>query len=332
MHVLVTGSNGFIGKNLIKELLKRNADATINCLVRRPQQSQNPRINYYDIDYLNPDSLLNSQAFNKIDLLFHVAGVTKSHNEKGFFEGNVIPTENLIKTVKQKKTPLKRFIFISSQAAGGPADTVVHYKSEDDPDLPIDDYGRSKKAAEQILINQTDSLPYTIIRPGAVYGPHDVDFFNIFKMAQSHFSIFAGVKNKYVSLIYIKDLINGILDAAISQSAENKMYYICDDHAVTWKEIHDTIFQITGKSKIDISLPFTPLYLLSYLGSLFSMLSGKPIIFNHNKVNFSRPKYWIASNKRAKEDFNYHSRYQHSQGFEETYRWYIDNGWLKKKK
>jgi dihydroflavonol-4-reductase len=328
MRVLVTGSNGFIGKNLIEGLLNRYPALTINCLVRRPQESQNPKIKYFCIDYLNLDSLAKSEAFLDIDIIFHVAGITKSHTEKGFVEGNVLPTENLLKAIKRKKILLKRFVLISSQAAGGPTDTVDHYKSETSPDIPIDAYGKSKLAAERLVQNAGESIPYTIIRPGAVYGPHDVDFLNVFKMAQSHFSIFAGVKNKYVTLVYIKDLIPAILDAAQAEITKNKTYYICDDHAVTWKEIHDTIFQITGKKKIDISLPFTPILLASYLGSFYSLISGKDTLFNHNKIKFSGPKYWIASNRRAKEDFHYQSRFHHIEGFKETYRWYKKNGWL----
>lgn len=328
MRVLLTGSNGFLGKNLIEVLLQRYPEITINCLVRRPQESSNPKLNYFHIDYLNKDSLLISKAFEDINFIFHVAGVTKSANEKGFIKGNVRPAENLIQTVIKKHLTLKRFVLVSSQAAGGPAKDLEHYKREEDPDLPIDAYGRSKKAAEQALIDNAGSIPYTIIRPGAVYGPYDVDFFNIFKMAQSHFSIFAGVRNKYVSLVYSKDLIPAIIDAATTETTINKTYYICDDHPVTWQEIHDSIFDITGKKKIDISLPFMPLLFLSYFGSLFSTLTGKATIFNHNKVGFSRPDFWVASNRNAKKDFNYNSKYNYSEGFRETYQWYKENDWL----
>jgi dihydroflavonol-4-reductase len=331
MRILVTGSNGFVGKNLVNGLLDRYEDITIHCLVRRPQESNNPKLKYFAIDYLNRSTLINSKAFDEIEYVFHVAGITKSHTEKGFIDGNVTPTKNILKTVCEKNLKIKRFVLVSSQAAGGPADTVDHYKSEHDPEFPVDPYGKSKKAAEQFLIKEAGSLPYTIIRPGAVYGPYDVDFFNIFKMAQSHFSVFAGVKVKYVTLVYSKDLIRAILDAAMAESTKNKLYYICDDRAVTWKEIHDTVFQITGKKKIDISLPFTPILLASYLGSLFSLISGKSTLFNHNKISFSRPKYWIASNRQAKEDFNYQSKYDHKKGFKETYEWYINNNWLKNK-
>jgi dihydroflavonol-4-reductase len=328
MRVLVTGSNGFVGKNLINELAKQFEDITIHCLVRRPQETQHPRISYFNIDYLNLDSLLSSQAFTGIDTIFHVAGVTKSHTARGFIEGNVIPTENLIKTIRQKQIKLNRFVLISSQAAGGPAENIDHYTTEDDPDNPVDAYGKSKLAAEQILKAESSWIPYTIIRPGAVYGPYDVDFFNVFKMAQSHFSIFAGIKDKYVSLVFIEDLIRAILDATWAEITKNKLYYICDDRAISWKEIHDAIFQITGKKKMDISLPFTPIFLASYLGSLYGILTGKASIFNHHKVSFSKPKYWIASSQRAKADFNYQSRYHYTEGFAQTYQWYKENGWL----
>jgi nucleoside-diphosphate-sugar epimerase len=328
MRVVITGSNGFVGKNLVNELLTRYENITIHCLVRRPQESTIPKIKYFTVDYLKPVTLLNVDAFNDIDYIYHVAGVTKSHTAKGFIAGNTTPTENLLQAIVQKKINLKRFVLVSSQAAGGPAETPDHPKTENDPDKPIDAYGKSKRAAEQLLIQEGDKIPYTIIRPGAVYGPYDVDFLNIFKMAQSPFSVFAGVKHKYVSLVYIKDLIPAILNAALSEKTKNRTYYVCDDTPVTWKKIHDTIFKISGRKKIDISLPLAPILLASYLGSLFSVISGKATLFNHQKVIFSRPKYWIASNRRAKQDFNYQSRYHSAVGFKETYAWYKENGWL----
>ena len=73
MKIVVTGSNGFVGANLVDELVKRFPDAEISCLVRSSKKGKgNSKVKNYAVNYLDKNSLLNSEAFNQIDYFFHV--------------------------------------------------------------------------------------------------------------------------------------------------------------------------------------------------------------------------------------------------------------------
>ena len=327
MNIVITGSNGFIGKNLLNKLLNDYPEANFTCLVRSPKKSDNERVKNVPVNYLDLDSIIDSGAINNTDYIFHIAGVTKSATKKGFWQGNVTPVENLVEAVKKTNTSLKRFVNVSSHAASGPSNSRDHYRKESEKDAPSELYGASKLAGEMVLRNQ-EEIAYTIINPGGVYGPGDVDFLNIFKMTKTGFNVYAGVKEKYISLIYAEDLVDAIVSAAFSDNTVNKKYFIVDDEPVTWQQIHETIFSIAGKKRIDINIPLPVISFLANFGSLYSIIFRKASILNKNKIDMSRPSYWIASNEAAKKDFGFSTKYTLRESLEKTYKWYLDKGWL----
>lgn len=329
MNIVVTGSNGFVGKNLIAELMSRFDNARISCLVRSDKQSINDEhIKYYKINYLDKNSLMNCPAFEQIDYFYHIAGVTKSPNRKGFWDGNVIPIQNILDVLSAKKISLKRFVLISSQTASGFSNNATHYKSENESDTPTELYGESKLESENVLKKYIHKIPFTIISPSAVFGPWDVDFYNIFKMTKFGLNIFAGNKKQIVSLIYVKDLVNAIIDSCFSEKTVNEKYFICDDKPKSWVEIQETIFKIADRKKINITIPYTILNILSYFGSMYSVVTRKPVLLNQNKMKLSKPNYWLCSNRKAKEHFNFSCTYSFDQAIQETYNWYKQNNWL----
>lgn len=233
----------------------------------------------------------------------------------------------MLKAVKQTGAKLKRFLLVSSQAASGPSDSLDHLLSESDGANPVELYGASKYEAERILRTYSD-IPFTIICPGGVFGPGDVDYLKIFEMTKMGVNVYAGINGKYISMIFSEDLVNAIVDSAFSENCINKKYFIVNDKPYSWNEIHELIFKITGKRRIDISLPFSLLSILSYLGSAYSVVFNSHIIFNKNKVDMSGPKYFIASNAAAKKDFGFEPKYELKEAMEKTYEWYKENKWL----
>ena len=195
MKILITGSRGFIGSNLLKKLSYLQAD--IRCLLH----SNNGRKYFietnnksYVVDFSDIDSLLNCDAFQDIQYVFHLAGITRGITKKQFYEANVVPTKNLLETIRLRNLKIKRFVFLSSQAAGGPATSLDSPKNPDDPSVPVEYYGWSKLTAELILQKYSEVIPVTILRPSAVYGPGDRDFLKLFKMINASLQVFGGTK------------------------------------------------------------------------------------------------------------------------------------------
>lgn len=318
MKILLTGSSGFIGKNLKKTLKRRFKDSQVVALKRNGKLSDNEHlINYEDIL-----TLMECEACENVDYAFHLAGITKGISKRQFFRANVSPTENLLEALSKKSPKLKRFIFLSSHAAAGPSMDKDHYKKETEEPSPIEYYGKSKLLAEEVVKKYNQILPYTILRPGSVYGPGDSDFLNIFKMAKLGINVYSGNKNKYVSLIYIDDLVEGIINASLSEKTISKTYFLCNDEQVTWQKLHETIFKICGKERLTLNIPYKILYFMSYLGNICSYLTQKTPLLNVQKVKLSKPKFWIASNKNAKKDFGYEDKIDLEKGVLSTYEHY----------
>ncbi len=324
-NILVTGSNGFIGRNLLAHLASAYPGANISCLVR----SRPPGISgvpSFQVNYAEPKSLSNCQAIQDADLIFHIAGVTKAASDKVFWRGNVEPMSNLLQVLGQRSQLPQRFVFISSQAASGPAQRVDHYMSETDPETPFEPYGKSKLAAEKLLVENPFGIPYSIIRPSAVYGPHDVDFLQLFKMAKSRLNIYFGTKGKHLSVIYVEDLVEGIIQVAKSEAALNQVFFLCNDSAVTWQEIQEGVFQVMGKDFFEINVPAFPLKALAAMGTCYSLLTGHQLLLNMNKIALSEPDYWLASNKKAKQLLDFQPKDSLLEGLAKTCAWYGRQG------
>ncbi|HJX05574.1 MAG TPA: NAD(P)-dependent oxidoreductase [Candidatus Nanoarchaeia archaeon] len=326
MKILLTGSSGFIGKNLEKALQEKFPGEEIVSLKRKGKSSASELSdNCSYIDYSDIDTLLDCKDCASVDLAFHLAGVTREVSFERFYQANVMPTKNLLDALKQKSPNLERFIFTSSHAASGPSKNRQHKKTESEEDNPVEYYGESKWMAEQVVKDYHSILPCTILRPGSVYGPWDPDFLNIFKMAKSGINVYAGNKKKFTSIIYIDDLVDGMISASLSGSTIAKNYFMCNDEPVSWQQIHETIFKAMGKEPFNISIPFPFIKALSYLGDAYANLSGKCSLLNVQKVKLSEPYFWIASNENAKKDFGYSPQVSLDEGIRLTYDYYRAN-------
>ncbi|NOY65254.1 MAG: NAD(P)-dependent oxidoreductase [Nitrospirae bacterium] len=331
-RVLITGSRGFIGSHLLAELYNMRTD--VRCLLHATGKNKNSfihtQIKCFTINLLDLNCLLNCDAFNDVQYIFHLTGITKGLTKRQFFEANVIPTRNLLETVRLRNLRLQRFVFLSSQAAGGPATSLDLPKTPDDPSAPIEYYGCSKLEAELLVKKYSRIIPITILRPSAVYGPGDRDFLKLFKMINTRLQVFWGNKDNFLSIIFVKDLIDGILKATFSENSIGKTYYLCNDISLTWEDLINILFAIMEKRPLfTINLPSFVADISGYFGQLYSLITKKHELLNLQKVKLGKPKYWICSNQCAKEDFGFETQYSIEDGLRITFDWYKRNRWIK---
>ncbi len=176
--------------------------------------------------------------------------------------------------------------------------------------------------AEKIVQSYGYAIPYTILRPGAVYGPYDADFLNIFKMTRFKLNIYPGYKHNYFSYIYALDVVRAIGKVILTEQTQNQTYFICNDMPVSWKEIHELIFKTAGSSAISLNLPAGLLRGISYFSIIPSLLFNTVPILNPQKMILSVQKYWIVSNEKAKREMNFTPSYTLEDGLRLTHEWY----------
>ena len=101
---------------------------------------------------------------------------------------------------------------------------------------PLTDYGRSKMEAEAVVRAYIGQLPLTIVRPPSVYGPRDTDVLNVFKNIKMRVNLQVGSVDQLVSLVYVEDLANGIIQAAFAENTTGKTYFLCEDRPYRWSQ------------------------------------------------------------------------------------------------
>ena len=327
MRALVTGANGFIGSNLVEGLLAQGA--TVSCLIRRDSTEgylKGLDIRKYQVDYTDVETLLKCDGIENVEYVFHLAGITQGVTIRDFLRANVMPTKNLLEALKTKGVRLERFILLSSQAASGPAKSLNSPKTTEDYSIPIEYYGVSKLEAEKIVKGYSHLFPITIIRPPAVYGPRDKDFLNLYKQINSGLSIFWGNRYNYISIIFVTDLIMGILKAATNNIAIGKTYFLCDDHPVSWQDIVNILGSILGKrNRYAINIPSFVADMLGGIGDVYSLLTKKQSLLNRQKVKLSKPKFWVCSNEQARKEINFTPQFTIEEGLKITFEWYKQN-------
>jgi dihydroflavonol-4-reductase len=325
MKALVTGATGFIGSHLTEALLSEGAE--VRALARSPLRLRWLKdVAGIDVQYgtLEDEASL-KQALRGVDVVFHTAGVVKAREARTYFQVNAQGTARLLDAVGQAGSGIKRFVHVSSQAAAGPGPDFEPL-DEDAPPRPITPYGRSKLEAEKCVLEWKDRIPVTVVRPPAVYGPRDVDIFIYFKLAGRGIVPIPGFGRRMVSIVYVKDLVRGILLAAANRDAVGKTFYITSgDH--DWTEIAKTLKQAMGRGKA-IRLPVTMLKLAALISETFSCLGQSAAAFNRHKALELTQRAWLCSSERARRVLGYRPEWPLDQGMRVTAAWYRNAGWL----
>jgi len=324
MHVLVTGATGFIGKHIVPRLLREHY--SVRCLVRpdshRLATCEND-VEWTIGDVSDPDSL--DRACRNMDLVIHLAGITKSINPDIFFQTNTTGTENLIKAVSEGT----KTIFISSQAAVGPSKNLIPL-SEQAPANPVSAYGRSKLLAEQLYLQTDRPINYTIIRPAIVYGPEDRESLSLFRIAKYHLNPHIGIRKSLVNIVHIRDLVEFIMICINNQSSESEIFHINDGNDVGYKqnELISKAAECMDSWTIPLYVPKIALKLGVNLNSFISHIRGNTSILNPDKYNELTARGWVLSSQKAREILDYRPKYDIDSGFKMTIDWYRENGWL----
>ena len=321
--IAITGANGFIGSFLVKELLKKNFGVT--CLVR-----QNSNITLLPsncdivrVDYQNKDQL--KKLLKKHEVLIHTAALTKAKNWEEFKKNNIDLTDSLLE-IYNSIDSLKQFIFLSSQAANGPSLKNLP-KKETDECNPISKYGKSKLLAEE-LIKSNAEKSWTIIRPAAVYGPGDKDFLIYFKLIKKHISLFAGNKNKQISLIYVQDLVNLIISTLGNKNAYNEIFFASGLH-INLEEFSQNLEKALKTSSLKITIPGFLLDIVTIFSIFISLFSKRTPLLNRDKINEMKQDSWLVSNEKAKRILNFEPSANLLENITTTYDWYKENNWIK---
>lgn len=322
---LVTGASGFVGSHVREALLARGLDVLA---IRRPGSPPARVGRSVEATYEDLEGLVALMAREKPDYVFHVAGVTKGRTYLDFASGNVLPTRNLLRALVRAGVTPKRFVHVSSLAAWGPS-SPARPVTEDDPPRPVEHYGRSKLESERAL-EEFAEIPSTIIRPAAVFGPRDVDYLNLFDGAHKGFDLYFGNADKLKSAVYVADLVDAILRAAVADAAVGRAYFVAHEEIVSWRTFQQWIVEATPRKKAwSVNFPSVVVDVAALGGELLTRFDGKPRLFNRQKAIMGAQEAWTCSVERAKRELDFVARTPLRAAVFATAEWYRREGWIK---
>ena len=212
MKVLVTGANGFIGKNLISHLVEQD-DIEI-------------------ISYDKEDKFEKiEEQIDSIDFIFHLAGINRPTDVKEFYEGNTDLTKRIVDLIKDKNIPI---ILTSSIQA-----------------VKDNDYGNSKKLAEEYMQTNLKKDMFYVYRLHNVFGKWCRPNYNsvvatFCNNIATNQEITINDANSIVNLVYIDDVVKEFINVMNGKNptcCEDGYFYITPQYTKSVGEIAELIYQ-----------------------------------------------------------------------------------------
>lgn len=183
-RVLITGVDGFTGQALSKHL---HADgAIVYGTSYKEAVTDDSRVKDFILDIRDAAALKSVIEEVQPEFIFHFAAISfvGSGNKSAFYDVNVLGSENLLEAAVTLESPPQKIILASSATVYGSQETNV--LQEDLCPNPVNHYGMSKLAMEQVARTYFSKLPIIITRPFNYTGPGQAEHFLIPKIV-SHY-------------------------------------------------------------------------------------------------------------------------------------------------
>lgn len=289
MNVLITGSTGFVGKNLLPFLLKNGM--RLFSLDRKKNSSKT-------IDKAWSWNEMDEIPFDTIDAIIHMAG--KAHDVKGtsdasqYFEINVGLTKNLIQCADNKGFDGKFLYFSSVKAVADriEGDSLLE-NVEGDPQTP---YGKSKLEAEDLLKKEfkgKEDCLY-ILRPCMIHGLYNKGNLNLlYKFVTQGIPYPLAAFENRRSLLSVDNLCF-VINELLKKKVEGGVYNLADDGSVSTSQIVILIGKVVSKKVKLMALPKILVYALAKVGDFV------PLPLNTDRLQKLTENYLVDNNKIKK--------------------------------
>ena len=300
--IAITGGTGFVGSHFL-DLARKNM-LSIRALTRKPS---------IDEEYVQwvsgtlADTAALEQLCDGADVVLHIAGAVNVADRAAFKIANVDGTANVLRAAHAQD--VRRFVHVSSLAAREPA---------------LSNYGWSKAESERLV--RDGPVPSNItIRPPAIYGPRDIDMFEMFRMAKNGIMLLPPPGR--MSVIHVIDLAQLLLALALDQSDGSMLYEADDGRPNGWS--HAEFARAIGQAMHrNIRAVHVPKWVLELAAKGDRLVRGSKAKLTPDRARYmAHPDWTIDPAKRPPPDL-WQPQIATDQGLSDTATWYRSENWL----
>jgi nucleoside-diphosphate-sugar epimerase len=270
MNILVTGGSGFIGTNLVTDLLGGGHNVTI---YDKRQSEIYPDLCIVG-DIRDKEKL--SKSIRAVDAVYHLAAEHRDDVQPTslYYEVNVGGAENIVYALRNNN--VNRLIFTSTVAVYGLNSGAT---DEDSPVNPFNEYGKSKYKAENIFNDWADSNParcLVTVRPTVIFGEKNRgNVYNLLHQLSSGNFIQVGKGINRKSMGYVLNLTN-FLAALLNSGPGQIVYNYADKPDLSMNELIEIFYNTMGKNhQNNFKIPYVLGLIGGYGYDLLSKITGK---------------------------------------------------------
>ena len=264
MKIFLTGSTGFVGKRILRDLLENKYQ--VRCLVRKGSEQKishykDPVLVKTGIDIVNGDITDAASLDGKLegcDAVINLVGIIREFSGKGItfeklhYEG----TANLVRTARSQK--VMRFIQMS--ALGARPDGKTQYQ-------------QTKFRAEECI--RTSGFDYTIFRPSIIFGPGD-KFVNLFAnmLKTQQFVPVVGNGRYQMQPVAVENVSMGFIKSIEQKDAIGKTFEVGGPEKIEFNQIIDIIGEVICAPPHKIHIPA---FIMSAMAKMLDWLPFFPV-------------------------------------------------------
>jgi nucleoside-diphosphate-sugar epimerase len=312
---IVTGGSGFVGIELVRQLLEQGCRVKIYDLNRPSAPELEDRIEFIRGDVRDRD--LMRRASEGVDSFFHIAAVVPlTRAGKDFDAINVGGVENAVAACAENG--VEHLMHLSSSAIYGvPSQLPVR---ENTPPTPFGLYGPAKLRGERVAISAREQgLRVAVVRPRTVIGPGRLGIFDLlFEWIRQGSPMFLlGTCDRPFQLVSNRDLSAAMM--ASSRVRADGEYNVGADRYTSLRQDLNELAQRLGSESRVVSLPAG---LARPALQVLDALRLSPLVDWHYKT--IDKEFWF-DNARPKSELDWQPRDSNLEMLRDAYQWHLDN-------